>query len=96
MAMQLGSYLLHKIDLRLQLLLGMSIYALSVLLAQFPTSFDSFCFFYSFLGGTGMGIVYFLPVLAAWSFFPTIRPICAGAILSSFSIAAIGYAEMAI
>ncbi len=74
----------------------MSIYALSVLLAQFPTSFDSFCFFYSFLGGTGMGIVYFLPVLAAWSFFPTIRPICAGAILSSFSIAAIGYAEMAI
>lgn len=43
-----------------------------------------------------MGIVYFLPVLAAWSYFPHIRPICAGTILSWFSLSGIGYAEMAI
>ena len=43
-----------------------------------------------------MGIVYFLPVLAAWSYFPHIRPICAGTILSWFSLSGIGYAELAI
>jgi hypothetical protein len=39
-AMQLGSFLLHKIDLRAQLLLGMMIYAISVYLSQFATTFS--------------------------------------------------------
>jgi len=52
--------------------------------------------FYSFGAGTGFGIVYFLPILAAWSYFPTIRPICAGSILSWFSLAGIPYAEIAL
>ena len=71
------------------------IYAASMYLSQFPTNFDQFAFFYSFGCGVGMGIVYFLPVLAAWSYFPHIRPICAGTILSWFSLAGIGYSQLA-
>ena len=74
----------------------MGIYAIAVFLSSFANDFDTFLLFYSVLGGIGMGIVYFLPVLAGWSFFPTIRPIVAGSILSWFSFAAIGYAEFAI
>jgi hypothetical protein len=74
----------------------MVIYAIGVFLSSFANDFDTFLLFYSCLGGIGFGIVYFLPVLAGWSFFNTIRPIVAGAILSWFSFAAIGYAEYAI
>jgi ABC-type Fe3+-siderophore transport system permease subunit len=69
----------------------MSIYALAVFLSSFANDFDTFLLFYSCLGGVGMGIVYFLPVLAGWSYFSHIRPIVAGSILSWFSFAAIGY-----
>jgi hypothetical protein len=48
----------------------MSIYALAVFLSSFAKDFDTFLLFYSCLGGVGMGIVYFLPVLAGWSYFP--------------------------
>jgi len=95
-AMQLGSFLLHKIDLRLQLLIGSAIFSSAIYLCQFPTNYTSFCFYYSFLAGTGFGIIYFLPVLSAWSYFSHIRPICAGTILSCFSLAAIGWALLAL
>jgi hypothetical protein len=54
-----------------------------------------FVLFYSILGGFGMGIGYFLPILCGWSYFPTIRPIVAGAILCWFPLMAMGYARYA-
>lgn len=84
--------MLHKIDLRLQLLLGAIIYSSAVYLSQFAHTFELFVLSYSILGGIGMGIVYFLPVLCGWSYFDTIRPIVAGSILSWFSLMGIVYA----
>jgi MFS family permease len=88
-AMQLGSYLMDRIHPRLQMSLGMVIFALSIYCAQFATTFTGFLFAYSVCAGTGFGIVYFLPVLCAWSYFPGYRNLCAGTILCCFSLAAI-------
>lgn len=44
---------------------------------------------YSVMGGIGFGIVYFVPLLCAWSYFPTKRNLVAGFILMCFSLNAI-------
>lgn len=41
------------------------------------------------MGGIGFGIVYFVPLLCAWSYFPTKRNLVAGFILMCFSLNAI-------
>jgi len=48
--------------------------------------------YYSILAGFGMGLTYFLPVLCGWSYFPWIRPVVAGSILSWFTWVSMGYA----
>jgi hypothetical protein len=95
-SMQLGSWLFHKIDMRLQLLIGSLIFAASIYLSQFAETWDQFVMFYSCMAGFGFGIVYFLPVLCGWSYFPHIRPVVAGSILSWFTWIAMGYALYAI
>lgn len=91
-SMQLGAYLFHKISIKLQLLIGCVMFSGSVYLSQFAESFEMFILFYCVLAGFGIGIVYFLPVLCGWSYFPTIRPIVAGSILSWFTWVSMGYA----
>ena len=88
-AMQLGSYLMDKIHPRLQMALGAAIFVVSIFCAQYPTTFAGFLFVYAVCSGIGFGIVYFLPVLCAWSYFPAYRNLCAGSILCCFSLAAI-------
>jgi len=52
-------------------------------------SFPAFLLAYSLIGGIGFGIVYFVPVLCAWSYFPTKRNLVAGFIFMCFSLSAI-------
>ena len=89
LAMQLGSKLMDYLGPRQQILLGGIIWTLAVYCAQFPTSFTMFLLVYSILGGIGFGIVYFVPLLCAWSYFPTKRNLVAGMILMCFSLNAI-------
>jgi len=75
--------------------MGVIIYPLALYFSQFASTFEYFVLLYSILGGFGLGIVYFLPVLCGWSYFPTIRPIVAGSILSWFTLCGMGYAYYA-
>lgn len=95
-SMQLGAYLFHKIDLRLQLLIGSVVYACAIYLSQFADTWEQFVLFYSVVAGFGFGIVYFLPVLCGWSYLPQIRPVVAGSILSWFTWVSMGYALYAV
>jgi hypothetical protein len=70
-------------------------YAIGVYMSQYAKNFTMFVLYYSILGGFGMGIGYFLPILCGWSYFPKIRPIVAGAILCWFPLMAMGYARYA-
>ena len=49
----------------------------------------AFIVVYSLIGGLGFGIVYFVPLLCAWSYFPNRRNLVAGFILMCFSLNAI-------
>ena len=74
---------------RQQVLLGGLIWVIAVYCAQFPVSFTVFLLVYAIIGGIGFGIVYFVPLLCAWSYFPTKRNLVAGLILMCFSLNAI-------
>ena len=88
-AMQVGNKLLDYLSPRLQVCLGGIIYVCAVFCAQFALSFPLFLVIYSVLAGIGFGIVYFVPLLCAWSYFPTKRNLVAGFILMCFSLNAI-------
>ena len=80
---------MDKMNPRLQVVLGGLIWVSAIYCAQFPTSFALFLFLYAVIGGIGFGIVYFVPLLCAWSYFPDRRNLVAGTILCCFSLNAI-------
>ena len=90
LAMQAGNLLMDQgMGPRMQVLTGGLIWVCAVYCAQFPISFPIFIFVYAVIGGIGFGIAYFVPLLCAWSYFPTKRNIVAGSILCCFSLNAI-------
>ena len=48
-----------------------------------------FLLVYAVGGGIGFGLIYFVPLLCAWSYFPLKRNLVAGLILMCFSLNAI-------
>lgn len=87
--MQFGNKLMDRMAPRMQIVLGGLIWVCAVYCAQFPISFIAFLCIYSVIGGIGFGIVYFVPLLCAWSYFPNHRNLVAGLILMCFSLNAI-------
>jgi len=91
LSMQFGSLLLDILHPKVHLLLGGSIFVLSILVSSYMTDFYYFLLFYAVLTGVGYGLVYFLPLKSAWSFFPTKKGTIGGLILASHSFGAIGW-----
>ena len=91
LAMQLGAYLLDVLHPRVHLMIGGSIFIVSILISSFITSFYLFLIFYAVLTGIGYGIIYMLPLKSAWSFFPERKGMVGGLILASHSFGAIGW-----
>jgi len=69
LAMQLGSVLLDCLHPRVHLLLGGSIFVVSIFISSFMQDFYWFLLFYAVLTGIGYGIIYMLPLKSAWTFF---------------------------
>ena len=57
--------------------------------AQFAESFTVFLVIYSVVTGIGFGIVYFVPLLCAWSYFPMKKNLVSGFILCCYSLNAL-------
>lgn len=91
LSMQLGSVLLDVLHPKLHLLLGGSIFMVSILISSYMTDFYYFLFFYAVLSGFGYGLIYFLPLKSAWSFFPNKKGTIGGLILASHSFGSIGW-----
>lgn len=89
--MQLGAWLLHKINLKLQLFIGTLIYFTAIFTSQYIQTFTNFVLVFSVWGGFGFGIIFFLPIACAWSYFPTIKPLVGGSILSWTSLSSLLY-----
>ena len=88
-AMQLGNELMQRINPRLQIVIGGLIYVSAIYCAQFAESFTVFLVIYSVLTGIGFGIVYFVPLLCAWSYFPAKKNLVSGFILCCASLNAL-------
>ena len=95
-AMQIGAWLMHKISLKLQILLGTVIFTSAVYLSQFAQTYTGFVLIYNVMAGLGIGIIFFLPIHAGWSFFPHVKPIIAGSQFSWCSIASIMYSAVTV
>lgn len=93
-AMQLGAQMMDFIGPRTQTVLGGIIFSTSIYLAQFTTTFGAFISLYAVAAGVGFGIVYFLPLLCAWTYFPNKRNLVAGFILCAFSLNAIAMSRL--
>lgn len=91
LSMQLGSYLLDITHPKLQLAVGGTIFAVSIMVSTYMTNLYLFVVFYAIASGVGYGIIYMLPLKNAWLFFPTKKGMIGGIILSSHSFAAIGW-----
>lgn len=90
--MQLANKIKGRLTPQKLLLLGGSIFAGSIYLAQFAATFAEFCFVYAICLGLGYGLIYFLPVECAWSYFPQKTSTVSGIILSFYSLGAVFFA----
>ena len=91
LSMQLGSVLLDYLHPKVHLLIGGSVFVLSILASSFAKDFYVFLVFYAVLTGLGYGIIYMLPLKNAWAFFPNKKGTIGGLILASHSFGAIGW-----
>jgi MFS family permease len=90
--MQIASQLSHLLSPQRQIFIGGSIFCGSMFLAQYATTFIEFFFVYAILMGLGFGLLYFLPVQCAWTFFPDHTSTVGGIILCFYSIGAVLFA----
>jgi hypothetical protein len=96
LGMQLANRIKTRVSPRRLLLIGGSIFVSSLYLAQFSVTFLEFFFFYSLCLGFGYGLIYFLPVECAWSYFPEKQSTISGVILCFYSLGAISFATYSV
>ena len=94
LAMQVAAVLNERISPRQLLVTGGVIYASCVYLAQYTATFGHFFLVYAVMAGIGYGLLYFLPLQCAWSYFPHSRSLLSGVILCCFSLNAIVTSEV--
>ena len=84
--MQMGSWLMDRIHPRLQIALGGIIYVIAIYCSQYANKFSVFILLYGVLAGIGFGIIYYLPLKCAWTYFPKKRNLVTGIILCCYSL----------
>lgn len=60
----------------------------ALMAASYTTRFWTFALFYSVVFPLGMGLVYFVPVIAGWEWFPEKRGTVSGVIIGGFGLGA--------
>lgn len=87
--MQLGSYLIEKINPRIQMAVGGACIVVPLFLCSIITNFYLFVFLYSVVIGLGFGLLYMVSLRNAWQFFPSKKGMLSGIIMSCYSFGAI-------
>lgn len=90
--MQLANKIKRAISPQRQIFLGGSIFCGSLFLAGQATYFFQFFMLYAISMGLGYGLIYFLPIECAWSFFPEKQSTVGGAIMCFYSFGAVFFA----
>ena len=83
-----GAYLQKRWNVKVILLLGCSIMLGGIYLASIATNWWLFFFMYSFVFPTGIGLVYWTPVICCWEWFPDKKGLMTGLIVGAFGLGA--------
>jgi MFS family permease len=87
--MQIGSYLIEKMNPRIQMAIGGTCIVVPLFLCSLITNFYLFVFFYAVVVGLGFGLLYMVSLRNAWQFFPSKKGMLSGMIMSCYSFGAI-------
>jgi MFS family permease len=79
-----GVKLADKIGHRLLLLLGVLMISLSVFICSFLTSFIAFLCVYAIMVGFSSGLMYMVPVVCGWKYFPEHKGRVSGMIVAGY------------
>ncbi|CAK69197.1 unnamed protein product (macronuclear) [Paramecium tetraurelia] len=83
-----GVKLAQRIGYKTMIGLGGSIISLAFLILSFINNIYAFIFIYCFMVGIPSGLVYMLPIICGWKFFPFNRGLVSGLIIAGYGFGA--------
>jgi MFS family permease len=84
----LGPYLLKRLNPKIILLIGGTIMSVSIFLASYQTNWGMFIFLYAICFPTGIGMVYWVPIICGWEWFPERKGLVTGLIVGGYGFGA--------
>ena len=93
---QIGSYLLNvrKINPKVIVTLGMSISLGGIILSSYSESLWGFMFCYGFFSGIGSGMMYMIPLVCCWEYFPSKKGFVTGFIVGSYGVGSFIFSQI--
>lgn len=93
---QLGTYMLNSLDLspKVVILIGSSISLGGVLMSSCTQNQTLFIVFYGYCSGFGSGILYFVPLVCCWGYFPEHRGKITGVITASYGLGSFFWSQV--
>jgi len=92
--MSLGPFLLRTYNHYLPVLIGGFLVSFGMLLTSLSKSHLSFQFYYGILFGSGIGIMYMIPLVLSWDYFPKHKGLISGLIMCAFGSGAFIYGNI--
>ena len=94
---QIGTHLLNvrKLNPKLILLLGGSISLCGIFASSYTHSLGSFICLYGVFSGIGCGIMYLVPLVCGWEYFPERRGLVTGIIVGSYGLGSFIFTQVA-
>ena len=83
-----GAFLMKRVPVKLLMVTGASIMLGSILISTFMKTWWSFVAFYAVTQSIGIGIVYWVPIICAWEWFPDRKGLISGLIIGAFGFGA--------
>lgn len=84
----LGAFLLKRYNPKIILFIGHLIMCSGILIASYCTTWWSFAMVYSIVYPAGIGIVYWVPIICGWEWFPERKGLVSGCVVAGYGFGA--------
>ena len=82
----LGSFLMKRVNIKYLITSGSIIMVISLLIASFMKAWWTFVLICAILFPVGAGLVYWIPIICAWEWFPQRKGLVSGIIFGGFGL----------
>lgn len=79
-----GAFMLKRMHPKVIMLLGTSIMCLAMLLASYQTNWWGFVVFWGIMYPIGIGMIYWLPIICGWEYFPKHKGLVSGIVVGGY------------